>query len=316
MIVDKLLRHPRVSSKIPKRFRGAIKALQKVTVICDVCGKKKKRKRIYREVLILRATYKKDLCCGCLLKVQYAKGLRKSKGWDFLNKRGNTYVKRFGAKRAKEIKEKIGVHSRGKNNPMYGKNYQCYGAVKRTRLFVKGKKFEEIYGKKKAKEMRDRLSNASRGKNNPMYGKPTPVGCGKGWKGWYKGYFFRSCLELSFIVNFLEPNNIPYKTAERDPFRIPYLDENKRRRTYTADFVVKKYLIEVKPYEHLNKPINVIKRNAAIRWCRKNGYNYKTYTEKDFESLTHEDMFKLYKNGFLKFLKPYKKFLLKITGKL
>lgn len=310
MIVSKLLKNSITNLKIPKIYRGKIRIIQKIVVSCDVC--KKEYEIWYRNAFQQKIKYGKDLCWGCKLKVQYAQGLRKSKGWDFLNKKGN-YVKRFGAKRAKEIKDKLSARRKGKNNPMYGKNHQCYGVVRRTELFLKGKKFEEIYGRKKAKEMKNKMSKASSGKNNPMYGKPTPVGCGKGWKGWYKGYFFRSCLELSFIVNFLEPNKINYTTAERNPYRIPYRDKTGRKRTYTADFVVRKDLIEVKPSVYLKKPINILKRNAALKWCRKNGYNYKIYTEKDFKILSHEDMLELYKKGVLKFLKPYKRFLLKVT---
>jgi hypothetical protein len=36
-----------------------------------------------------------------------------------------------------------------------------------------------------------------------MYGKPSPQGSGNGWSGWYKGKYFRSIMELSFIVEYL-----------------------------------------------------------------------------------------------------------------
>ena len=55
-----------------------------------------------------------------------------------------------------------------------------------------------------------------------MFGRPTPQGSGNGWKGWYKGWFFRSLKELSYVVNVLEPNGDIWESAEN--IKIPYVN--------------------------------------------------------------------------------------------
>ena len=34
-----------------------------------------------------------------------------------------------------------------------------------------------------------------------MYGRFSPRGSGNGWSGWYKEWYFRSLLELSYMIN-------------------------------------------------------------------------------------------------------------------
>jgi len=47
-----------------------------------------------------------------------------------------------------------------------------------------------------------------------MYGKPAPIGSGNGWSGWYKGWYFRSLLELSFMINVIERFKMSWQNAE------------------------------------------------------------------------------------------------------
>jgi hypothetical protein len=66
------------------------------------------------------------------------------------------------------------------------------------------KTYEELYGKEKANKMKNNLSILNSGSKNKMYGKPSPQGSGNGWSGWYKGWYFRSLIELSYMVNVIE----------------------------------------------------------------------------------------------------------------
>ena len=72
----------------------------------------------------------------------------------------------------------------------------------------------EKYGKEiaddKLKNLKNKLSILFSGKKNPMYGKPTPIGSGNGWSGWYKGWYFRSLLELSYMINVIERFNLKF----------------------------------------------------------------------------------------------------------
>ena len=81
-----------------------------------------------------------------------------------------------------------------------------------------------------------------------MYGKPAPIGSGNGWSGWYKGWYFRSLLELSFMINVIERFNMPWISAENQTYKISYVDTNLKQRNYYADFIIdNKYIVECKP---------------------------------------------------------------------
>lgn len=64
---------------------------------------------------------------------------------------------------------------------MYGKNYQCFGLVKRGEL-LKGKTYEEIFGEERAKELKNNLSISQSGKTHNLAVVKCPHCCliGKG----------------------------------------------------------------------------------------------------------------------------------------
>lgn len=177
---------------------------------------------------------------------------------------GTNNAKYIHIRKTKEYREKMSLVTKGSKNPMYGRTVYSI--------------WLEKYGKEEADKrlvaQKVKLSKASSGKNNPMYGKPTPTGSGNGWSGWYKGWYFRSLRELSYVVLVLEKGNKTWISAEKH--RIKYLDFNKKERTYAPDFLVEnQYLIEIKPEKLMHTPNNLLKKAAAEEFCAKNSLVYK-----------------------------------------
>lgn len=92
--------------------------------------------------------------------------------------------------------------------------------------------------------------------------------------GWYKGLFFRSSLELSFLISNSEKKLFTCETKE---FGVEYFYENKRK-FYYPDFTDGELIYEIKPYNLLNYNDNKNKILAAKeKYCEK----YKVITEKE-----------------------------------
>ena len=162
------------------------------------------------------------------------------------------------------------------------------------------------YGKdiadKKWKSFLEKQSFNNRGIKNSMYSKPSPVGSGNGWSGWYKGWYFRSILELSYMVNIIEKFNLKWENAESKKLTIPYTIDNINR-TYRADFLINnKYLIDCKPKKLHNSYQNTFKKEAAIKFCNERGYIFKF---SQIPKLSTEKIINLYKNKEIKFLERY-----------
>ena len=201
----------------------------------------------------------------------------------------------YGKTRPEETREKLSESKLGKNNPMYGKNvYQIW----------LGK-----YGKKEA----DRLMNAAKkkwsiassGANNPMYGKPSPNGSGNGWSGWYKGWFFRSLRELSYVILVLEPQDAKWCACESTGIKIPYKSWDDKDRTYVPDFIVDdNYIIEIKP-DKLRSSMTVrLKQAAAETYCQKRGWSYSII---DPQVLSKKQIKDLRDSGKIRFTERYEK---------
>lgn len=164
-------------------------------------------------------------------------------------------------------------------------------------------KYGESIAKEKLLNFKMKQSLLNTGIKNSMYNKPTPVGSGNGWSGWYKNYYFRSLLELSFIVKILERFKFNWISAECKELTIKYTDYNGTPRTYRADFLVNnKYLIECKPKKLQNTITNTLKSNAATLFCKENGYKYKFI---DIPILSQEQLLYLYNTKQIKFLEKY-----------
>lgn len=165
-----------------------------------------------------------------------------------------------------EFREGRYDHS-GKNNPMYGKTSENF-------LNFCKKTYVERFGYDRSQELKQNLSNKTAGKNNAMYGKPSPRKSGSGVKGYYKDWWFRSLRELAFMINYIERFNLSWSNGEK--LSISYVNYDGRNRTYRPDFIVnKKYLIEVKPKKLHGTPLVILKKNAAIEFCKTINLKYK-----------------------------------------
>jgi hypothetical protein len=163
----------------------------------------------------------------------------------------------------KEFREKMSNMTSGKNNGMYGKTFY--------------KQWVEKYGidiaNEKLKEFKIKQSILNSGENNSMYGKPSPKGSGQGWKGHYKGWFFRSLRELSYMINVIEKNNFTWKNGE--VIKIEYIDPLGHKRTYRPDFIINEIIVvEIKPLRLHNTPLIKCKSSAAEDYCKQNNLKF------------------------------------------
>lgn len=155
--------------------------------------------------------------------------------------------------------------------------------------------------KQRINQWKKKISEAMSGSKNPMFGKPSPRGSGNGWKGWYKGHFFRSILELSYL-KYLIDDNIKFRTAEVQEFKVSYKNWDGTQRNYFPDFYLEdtQEIIEVKPKKLLNTKQNKSKFKAAKR---KYGNKFRIVTEEI--KLNIEEMKILHDNGDIKFQERY-----------
>jgi len=237
-------------------------------------------------------------------------------------KRGTWYM---ASRRNSMCQKCYKLNSKGVNNGFYGKHHTNKTKEKigkyvrseeqREKLRERIKKYSnkrhpyqiwlEKFGKeeadKKFEELKKKQSNT--GNKNGMFGKPSPQGSGNGWSGWYKGYYFRSLLELSYIVNVLEKENLIFENAEQRKYRIEYIDWDGQIRNYFADFLIEnKRLIECKPKRLHNSKEVILKAKAAREFCKNNNLEYEIIEPK---KLSKEEIVKLYSLGLIKWLPKY-----------
>ncbi len=132
----------------------------------------------------------------------------------------------------------------------------------------------DSYGQEEADRRRSiynaKASKRNSGKGNLMYGKPSPQGAGNGWKGWYRGQYFRSLREASFMIA-MDKTGTPWQSAET--MKIPYTLDGVPR-TYRPDYIVGNKVIEIKPKKLHNTPTIVAKHTAATLYCQERGLAY------------------------------------------
>ena len=188
--------------------------------------------------------------------------------------------------KTEEFRQKISELTKGKNNPMYGKSvYDVW---------------VESYGKgiadEKMLEFKKKQSLNSSGEKNSMYGKPSPINSGNGICGWYKGWFFRSLLELSYMIYVIERFNLEWETGESEKYKISYTIDGKSK-NYFPDFVInKKYIVECKPKKLTLTSINQTKFEFAKKYCDDNGFIFKI---RDIPKIKKEQLIILINNGLV-----------------
>ena len=178
---------------------------------------------------------------------------------EMVKKQQETFRKNHLLPEQKQEFIKKSVHY-GNKNGMYGRSF--YDA------------WIDRYGKEEADrrmaEYKRKKSEKSKGKNNPMYGKPAPKGSGNGISGWYKGWYFRSLRELSYMIKVIEKEGHEWKSLDNtSDFRIKYLDANGHERSYCPDFLIdNKIVVEIKPKKLQGLDLVVRKQNAAMMYCK------------------------------------------------
>jgi hypothetical protein len=179
---------------------------------------------------------------------------------EFKNKalnRYNTLVEKYGEDIAKEKenerREKISNSNCGEKNSMYGKSIYS----------VWIEKYGEEIANQKLEKLKEKHSINNSGENNPMYGKPAPIGSGNGFSGYYQNNYFRSLLELHYLIYLLD-NNIKFENGELKKYHIPYIMDGIKR-NYLPDYYLPEtdQIIEIKPKKLINSYENKLKFEAA-----------------------------------------------------
>lgn len=100
------------------------------------------------------------------------------------------------------------------------------------------------------------------GINNKQYGKSPVNGAGYGIQGKFNGIYFRSSLELFYLMYWYE-NAICVESAEQDFFRMTYFNKGKQH-TYTPDFYLYNLgiIVEIKPEYMQEENLTQIKFNT------------------------------------------------------
>jgi len=181
----------------------------------------------------------------------------------------------------------------GNKNNMYGKSVYSVWVDKYG---------ESIANEKKLERSRKQSEN-SKGENNNMYGKASPMGSGNGWSGWYKGWYFRSLRELTYMVEVIERFDLKWESAETNKWVMQYEDYSGQTRNYFMDFIIgDKYLVEIKPKRLWYSDSVIRKRDCAIKYCEENGLIYKL---RDITCLSGKKIASLRNLKLIKFIDRY-----------
>lgn len=271
-----------------------------IKIICLTCG---------NDVFTYKGKNQKKFCnksCSAIYNNKNrSRELYKRIGKKSGIKNRGTWENRFGKEKSDIMKINLSksiIEGYNTGKYMFGKTGM--GWIKYNKKQT-GKTLEERVGLEKAKKIKKKLSDNNRGKNNPMYGKPSPIGSGNGWSGWYKGWYFRSLLELSYMINIIERFNIKWKSAENKKYQIKYIDYNGIERSHFGDFILNdKYFIEIKPKKLWRTVNNNIINCACRKFCTENNLIFKIIEP---TKLSTTELTKLILNNKVKLIERYKK---------
>lgn len=245
-------------------------------------------KHVKEEVLYHSQIAKKKRFCNrvCQNKWMHANDVLNSKGESnpMHGKRvRDVWLEKHGEEKTNELLEQRRIRqvraTAGEKNGMHGKNHTADSRQKISN-FRSGKTLEELWGEERAQEYKEELSNKMRGAGNPMFGKTSSGG--RSIKGTYKGYFFRSLLEYSFMRH-LEEHGHSLEDIDYETVRIPVNDTM----TYKPDFFIPatQTLYEVKAAYAVSLEENLIKFEAARYYCKEKGWTFAVVTEHDFRKI-------------------------------
>lgn len=260
-------------------------------------------KLTYSQVMYYSFKDKITCSCGCSKSLSSEERMLNhpefGQRFTLLNKsrKGKSYDECFGKIKGDSIKDKISLKTSGEKNANFGGKYCRFEGVKKYARM----NFTQRYGDEKALLVKNKLSVLFKGEKNPMYGKPSPAGSGVGWKGWYNGFFFRSLLELSFLI---ENNTKHIETAEKSSYKISYLNYAGEKRSYFPDFKIDNVIYECKPKALWSSKENILKFEAAKKFCLENNFSFVVVEP---TKLTNEKILELYLSDKIKFLDKYEK---------
>lgn len=199
---------------------------------------------------------------------------------------------RLGKKiHTEQSKEKISKYQKS-NAPMRGRSVFSVW-VEKYGLDVAKQKMDDLKAKQRANSL---------GCKNPMFGKPSPEGSGNGYSGWYDGVYFRSLRELMFLI-YAKRFNLNLISLETKKYGIPYVSYDQTNRTYFSDYIVNnRYFVEIKPKKLWATPLNLIKFEAAKRFCEEQNLKFKVIDPRINSKLIKV----LYEKGEIVFLEKYK----------
>jgi len=193
-----------------------------------------------------------------------------------------------------EFKDKMSKVTKGEKNPMYGRSVYS--------IWVE--KWGKEVADEKMSSYKAKISKVTSGGKNPMFGKITPNGSGNGWSGWYNGWYFRSIMELSYMINVIERFNLSWESAEKSQYRVSYIDYEGKQKTYVADFIIEdKYMVEIKPKALRNSKHVADKSDFAKIWCEKNNLKYKIT---NCRKLSDEELYNMISSETVSLSKRYK----------
>lgn len=267
-----------------------LKRTQKVRVKCDRCDCIVNK--IVYNLVAQRLKRSEDICKRCATIEQNSTRpleirLRAGKAYrdKYLGKKLEEIV---GETKATEMKQKHSENVSGCNNPNFG-GVLTKGFADRP---LTGS-IELRYGIDKAAEMKAAQSKRNSGEGNPMYGKPAPRKSGNGISGKYRGIYFRSLLELSYMIK-LDFDQIEFVSCEALRKRFEYeLDGVKR--TYYPDFFIPSIneYVEVKPSQMLKN----LEVNIKVEAVRAAGERIKFITQRDMVKIKKDELMKLIEAG-------------------
>lgn len=295
-----------LSEHFKKTKSGKIIVTQKVKIKCDQCNFELSSSLLNQIEGVKK--YGMDLCRGCKQKEQYRLGLRDKQKEHIRNyatkvQKGKTYEELYAPDKVNSIKNKLSK-SASDNNPRWSLKYRTYDEINKDKKKLgkritdtrKGKSYDEIYGYEKSLSIKNKLSSSFKGEKNHMYGKPAPKGSGGGIDGWYDDFYFRSLLELSFLID-MSNKGITVMSAENNTFKVPYEIDGVIK-NYFPDFYLpdENLIIEIKPFCRISEHINSIKFKAA----NKTFDNFKVLSERDFKKIAKDELLKLVNNNIVR----------------